>query len=136
MYERILRQEPLDAKRAAKTTAADTVVTIDQRTAVSGRDAPAGLLDESGISYPLLAAATRIGRLADNDVVLNNAKVTRHHAVIIDTGTSFVISDLRSSNGVDVQGERIRGSVTLAAGDRIRICHREFIFEMQPRDDC
>lgn len=68
---------------------------------------------------------------ADNDIVLDNANVSRHHAVIIDTGTSFVISDLRSANGVDVRGERIRASVTLADGDRIRICDHEFVLEMQ-----
>ncbi len=53
--------------------------------------------------YPLIGAATRIGRLADNDVVLDDAEVSRHHAVISDTGTSFVITDLRSANGVHVQ---------------------------------
>ena len=84
-----------------------------------------------GDEYPLVAAATRIGRLPDNDIVLDDANVSRHHAVIIDTGTSFVISDLRSANGVDVRGERIRASVTLADGDHIRICDHEFVFEMQ-----
>jgi DNA-binding SARP family transcriptional activator len=132
LYERILRQEPLDAQQAAQSTAVDTVVSIDQRTAVSTRNAVAQLRDDSGQSYPLLAAATRIGRLADNDIVLDDANVSRHHAVVIDTGTSFVITDLRSSNGVDVAGERIRGSVTLADGDRIRIGRHEFTFEIQP----
>ncbi len=80
------------------------------------------------------AAATRIGRLPDNDIVLDDANVSRHHAVIIDTGTSFVITDLRSANGVDVGGERIRGTATLADGDRIRICDHEFTFEIAPRE--
>ncbi|MGZ6779377.1 MAG: FHA domain-containing protein, partial [Mycobacterium sp.] len=60
-----------------------------------------------------------------------DAEVSRHHAVVIDTGTNFVITDLRSANGVTVGGERIRTSVTLADGDRIRICDHEFIFEMR-----
>ena len=80
------------------------------------------------------AAATRIGRLTDNDIVLDDANVSRHHAVIIDTGTSFVITDLRSANGVDVGNERIRGTATLADGDRIRICDHEFTFEIAPRE--
>jgi pSer/pThr/pTyr-binding forkhead associated (FHA) protein len=75
--------------------------------------------------------ATRIGRQADNDIVLDDANVSRHHAVIIDTGTSFVISDLRSANGVDVQGERLHASVTLCDGDRIRICDHQFVLEVQ-----
>ena len=69
------------------------------------------------------------GDLSDNDIVLDDAKVSRHHAVIIDTGTSFVITDLRSANGVDVQASGSAGSATLADGDRIRICDHEFTFE-------
>jgi DNA-binding SARP family transcriptional activator len=134
LQERILRQEPVDAKRAAKTTAADTVTTLDRRTAVAAQSVVARLREASGQCYPLRAAVTRIGRLSDNDIVLDDANVSRHHAVIIDTGTSFVISDLRSANGVDVQHQRIRASATLAEGDHIRICDHEFTFEMRPRE--
>jgi pSer/pThr/pTyr-binding forkhead associated (FHA) protein len=88
----------------------------------------------SGQIYPLIGAATRIGRLADNDVVLDDTEVSRHHAVVSDTGTVFVITDLRSANGVYVQDGRIRGSVALADRDRIRICQHEFVFEIEPRD--
>jgi pSer/pThr/pTyr-binding forkhead associated (FHA) protein len=44
-----------------------------------------------------------------------------------------VISDLRSTNGVDVGGRRIQGSATLADGDHIRIGGHEFIFEIRAR---
>jgi SARP family transcriptional regulator, regulator of embCAB operon len=134
LHERILRQEPLDVKRAARTTAVHTSHNIDLRTSVDPSSALASLRATSGLVYPLLAAATRIGRLPDNDIVLGDANVSRHHAVIIDTGTSFVITDLRSANGVDVGNERIRGTATLADGDRIRICDHEFTFEIAPRE--
>jgi SARP family transcriptional regulator, regulator of embCAB operon len=133
LHERILRQERLDVQQAAQATAADTVVRIEQRTAVGVKSALARLRDRSGRMYPLQAAATRIGRLADNDIVLDDAGVSRHHAVIIDTGTSFVITDLRSANGVDVAHQRIRGSATLADGDVIGICEHEFTFEIPSR---
>jgi SARP family transcriptional regulator, regulator of embCAB operon len=131
LYERILRQEPLDVKRVARTTAIHTASGLDQRTAVGAASAVALLRDASGAEFPLVAAATRIGRLPDNDIVLDDANVSRHHAVIIDTGTNFVVTDLRSANGVEVRGERIRASVALADGDRIRICDHEFVFEIQ-----
>jgi SARP family transcriptional regulator, regulator of embCAB operon len=134
LHQRILRQEPLDVKKAAKTTAVQTVLNIGLRTSVSASHAQASLRATNGRVYPLQAAATRIGRLTDNDIVLDHANVSRHHAVIIDTGTSFVISDLRSANGVDVGGERIRGTATLAHGDRIRICDHQFTFEIAPRE--
>ena len=130
LNDRILRQEPLDAKKTAQTTAVGTITELDQRTKVSGQMAVAYLHEASGRSYPLQAAATRIGRLSDNDIVLTSANVSRHHAVIVDTGTSYVINDLRSSNGVHVQHERIRSAATLKDGDHIRICDHEFTFEM------
>jgi DNA-binding SARP family transcriptional activator len=132
LHERILRQEPLDVKRVARTTAIHTANSLNQRTAVGDASSVARLRDASGNDYPLVAAATRIGRLPDNDIVLDDANVSRHHAVIIDTGTNFVVTDLRSANGVEVRGERIRASVTLGDGDRIRICDHEFVFEVQP----
>lgn len=134
LHERILRQEPLDVKRVARTTAIHTANSLDQRTAVGVASSVARLRDASGNDYPLVAAATRIGRLPDNDIVLDDANISRHHAVIIDTGTNFVVTDLRSANGVEVRGERIRASVTLHDGDRIRICNHEFVFEVQPRE--
>jgi pSer/pThr/pTyr-binding forkhead associated (FHA) protein len=65
--------------------------------------------------------------------VLDDDDVSRHHAVVIDTGSSFVISDLRSTNGVLVQGRRIRSSATLADGDHIRIGGHEFTFQIRAR---
>jgi DNA-binding SARP family transcriptional activator len=132
LHGRILRQEVLDVRRAAVTAAAST---LDRRTTATGRAAVARLHALSGQVYPLTGAATRIGRFADNDVVLDDAEVSRHHAVVSDTGTGFVITDLRSANGVHVQDRRIRGSVALADRDRIRICHHEFVFELSTEPD-
>ncbi|MGO9254406.1 MAG: BTAD domain-containing putative transcriptional regulator [Mycobacterium sp.] len=128
LNERILRQEPLDARKSAQTTAAGTITVLDQRTLVSGEKAVAYLKEASGRSYPLRAAATRTGRLSDNDIVLDSPNVSRHHAVIVDTGTNYIINDLRSSNGVHVQHQRIRSTATLHDGDHIRICDYEFTF--------
>ena len=90
----------------------------------------APLHDDTGSRYPLLSSSTRIGRLPDNDIVLDDATVSRYHAMIIDTGNSFVITDLRSANGVHVAGNRIRGSAALTDGDRIRVSDHEFTFEI------
>lgn len=134
LNELVLRQEPLDAKKSARTTAVGTVTVLDQRTQATGQ-LPFGYLHEaSGPSYPLRATATRIGRLSDNDIVLEGANVSRHHAVIVDTGTNYIINDLRSSNGVHVQHQRIRSAATLNDGDHIRICDHEFTFQVTAGD--
>jgi SARP family transcriptional regulator, regulator of embCAB operon len=130
LNERILRQDQLDVKKSATTTAVGTITVLDQRTMVSGQKVVAYLHGASGRSYPLQSAATRIGRLSDNDIVLDSANVSRHHAVIVDTGTNYIINDLRSSNGVHVQHQRIRAAAALNDGDHIRICDHEFTFQI------
>jgi SARP family transcriptional regulator, regulator of embCAB operon len=131
LHARILRQESLDTKRAAETTARRTMGNLKQREAVGGQFAIAALRDTAGRRYPLLVAATRIGRLSDNDITLNDAHVSRHHAIIVDTGASFLITDLGSANGVEVQRQRIRTSANLADGDHVRIGEHEFTFEIR-----
>jgi SARP family transcriptional regulator, regulator of embCAB operon len=129
LHARILRGERLDTKQAAKTTAKSARAAA--HTTKTRKSIVAQLRDAAGRHYPLQAAATRIGRLPDNDIVLDDDDVSRRHAVIIDTGGSFVITDLRSANGVQVQQRLLRPSVTLADGDHISICGHQFTFEIQ-----
>ncbi|OBF55689.1 regulator [Mycobacterium sp. 852002-50816_SCH5313054-b] len=134
LHERILRQEPLGLKRADLTTHKRDVYRQEPSTAGIrlAESVLAGLRDQTGRLHPLTGAITRIGRFTDNDVVLDDTDVSRHHAVITDTGTGFMMTDLRSTNGVEVGGQRIRGSAALADGDRIRIGGHEFTFEIRP----
>jgi SARP family transcriptional regulator, regulator of embCAB operon len=134
LHERILRQEPLGASQETLTTYKRRAYQLDQPTDQEIRvsaDTVAWLRGASGREYILDGATTRIGRFHDNDIVLDDTDVSRHHAVIIDTGTGFVITDLRSTNGVEVQRNRIRSSAPLNSGDHIRICSHEFIFEIR-----
>jgi pSer/pThr/pTyr-binding forkhead associated (FHA) protein len=54
------------------------VNSIDMRTAAGTQTAVAHLRDGSGRTHPLLAASTRIGRLPDNEIVLDDRNVSRH----------------------------------------------------------
>jgi DNA-binding SARP family transcriptional activator len=135
LQERILRQEPLIPKQGAALTTRKRGVFAPEPTTSSimlPQSAAGRLRDQNGRHYPLTGAITRIGRFTDNDIVLDDTDVSRHHAVITDTGTGYVMTDLRSTNGVEVQGHRIRGSATLAEGDRIRIGGYDFAFEIRP----
>src|SRR6202046_2779497 len=100
LHERILRQEPLDTQRTAQTTAQHNAVDPAPHTATRpSRSAVAELRGKDGQRYQL-DASTRIGRRPDNDIVLDDDDVSRYHAVIIDTGGSFVISDRTAPNGI------------------------------------
>ena len=60
----------------------------------------------------------RIGRSPACDILLDDASVSRRHAVIIHRGGRAVLLDDRSLNGVFVNGERVEWRV-LADGDEI-----------------
>ncbi len=129
LHDRILRQLPLDVKKAAQTTAVGAKTVLDQRTEIERGTAAAWLVDASGRRYPLSAVATRIGRSPDSDIVVDDPKVSRTHAAVIDTGTGYAVTDLRSANGVELGERRIQGSAPLSGGDRIGICGHVFTFE-------
>ncbi len=133
LHERILRQEPLVAERSTLTTHKQSIYHTESDIAVGAAYPVAWLRDRTGRQFPLNGASTRIGRHADNDIVFDDdTDVSRYHAVIIDTGAGFVIYDSKSTNGVEVQRRRIRGSAPLADGDLIRIGSREYTFQIRP----
>lgn len=68
------------------------------------------------------------------DLRLPDGKVSPYHAVIVNTGESFMITDLRSVNGVYVRGRRIATTATLNDGDHIRIGDHELTFEVIPHE--
>lgn len=134
LHERILRQEPLSANRAALATFKRNAYRTEDAVPLISTTGPSvvRLRDKTGREYLLSGRTTRIGRFTDNDIVLDDTDVSRHHAVITNTGTGFVLTDLRSTNGVEVQGLRIRGSSSLDDGDHISIGGCEFVFEIRP----
>ncbi|MFI9508912.1 BTAD domain-containing putative transcriptional regulator [Nocardia sp. NPDC052566] len=122
---RILRQEPLIV-RAAGTEVEQTTIVGEIS---CGRR---GLLhDPAGHSYVIAGPITRIGRLADNDVVLDHGMVSRRHAVIVYNGAAFVIRDLLSANGVHVGGVRVVDHAPLTDGCVIRIGDVELTFTIE-----
>ncbi len=57
---------------------------------------------------PLPAKAMRIGRVPDNDLVLSDLNVSRHHAELRKSPTgSYEIVDLGSHNGTFVNGQQV-----------------------------
>jgi pSer/pThr/pTyr-binding forkhead associated (FHA) protein len=74
-----------------------------------------------------LGAPTRIGRALDNDIVVADASVSRHHATIENRNGDFRLRDLGSQNGTFIGGERI-SEAPLANGVAVRIGDAAFTF--------
>ena len=86
--------------------------------------------DEPQRNWSLARKVTTIGRWDDNEVVIPDRWVSRHHAEIHHQGTRYVIHDLDSKNGLYVNGTRISGSIALEDGDHIQIaphCQLTFV---------
>jgi pSer/pThr/pTyr-binding forkhead associated (FHA) protein len=66
----------------------------------------------------LTAEVMHIGRSPSADIVLDDASVSRRHALIARRGKDSVILDDRSLNGISVNGVRVAAAV-LAHGDRV-----------------
>jgi FHA domain-containing protein len=64
--------------------------------------------------------ALTIGRAADNDLVLPDSRVSRHHARIAGRRGTLVYADLGSTNGSRVNGVQV-GELVLGVGDRIEL---------------
>jgi len=73
-------------------------------------------------NHDLSGEQVRIGRAADrNDLVLDDAQVSREHAILKRIRSSYMIVDLNSANGTWVNGQRVKERI-LANGDSVSIC--------------
>lgn len=68
-----------------------------------------------------------VGRLPDNDVRIDNAAVSGHHALIINILNDSFLEDLNSTNGTYVNGKLIKKHA-LQHGDVITVGHHQLRF--------
>jgi hypothetical protein len=74
--------------------------------------------DMAGRDFPLSKTLISIGRGLDNDLVIDDPRVSRHHAQITFRHSHYLLRDQRSTNGTFVNGQPVE-TVVLASGDRI-----------------
>ena len=100
---------------------------------ISGRD----LQKAFGID----AKAVTIGSQDDNHCVLNDPTISRHHAVIEETGEGYVLRDLGSTNGTFLNGILIReayleyGSIIGLGNTRLQFVPLEERVDIPPSEE-
>ena len=85
--------------------------------------------DEIKGQWTLARAVTTIGRWEDNDLVIQDRWVSRHHAEVRHEKDQYFLHDLGSKNGTLVNGRRITAPRTLADGDEIQFTQSAVNFE-------
>ena len=73
-----------------------------------------------GECFDLSDPSMVIGRSQDNDIVITDDRISRHHCLIEHTGATFLLKDLGSSNGTFVNGRAVT-QTPVFDGDEIRL---------------
>jgi len=92
----------------------------------------AELAMDDGRTLPLDEHGLRIGRMPDNDLVLNDTLVSRHHCAITGTPAGFVLTDLQSTHGTTVNGDRVTIARPLEDGDELVVGKTRITFQVAP----
>jgi pSer/pThr/pTyr-binding forkhead associated (FHA) protein len=92
----------------------DTIVSV------AHLDIPAVEGDQGARTVPLTGELVRLGRAAENDIVIIDATLSRQHCELFALGGGgWGVRDSGSGNGVVIDDKRITGDSELADGDAL-----------------
>lgn len=114
--------DDLSTRRLVAPTGAERAVRIKEGhlAVVEGPD--------RGRRFVFKSPGVRIGKSRDNDIVLMDDTVSKHHLSIEDTPWGFLLRDLKSTNGTFLEKNRIREAF-LSPGCSIRLGDTTLRFE-------
>lgn len=78
------------------------------------------LTKTGSFEHTVVSAESTIGSSEDNDIVINDKTVSRHHAVLYFDGQTFGIRDLKSTNGIVMNGFKV-DDLKLRNGDSVSL---------------
>lgn len=86
--------------------------------------------DIKGDSFTLKPEGTSLGRETDNDIILQEGEISRHHARVLQKDGEWIFKDLGSSSGTTVNDLPVKeGEQVLNPGDIIIMGRHKFKFE-------
>ena len=120
MLDEVPRQVSGTAASSLPASDSTTVCEPVRRTAsAAAARADAAWLELPGADrFALTAGTVRLGRAPDNDVVLDDSRVSRYHAQIRRRGDRFTLVDLGSTNGTRIGSQPVTEQA-LRTGDTI-----------------
>lgn len=82
----------------------------------------------TSMRFALASERVTVGRAAENDITLDDATASQLHAVLESFAAGWSVTDLGSSNGTWVNGERIWSAHRLRHGDEMRMGQTRLVF--------
>jgi hypothetical protein len=87
------------------------------------------ILMDKDLVFPLKIGLNTVGRMPDNDVVIDDGYVSRRHcAVLVHSDDRCELHDVASKNGTFLNGRKIEGPTPLKSGDEIRMCTKTLVY--------
>jgi len=117
------RETPIEARTGASRT--------DIETAATGERLAALVDAATGAEYPITDAVCVVGRATDCSLRIRHPALSRYHAMIKHVGSEWLLSDMRSTNGVYLNGRRVRAA-KLQNDDHIGIGEHDLVFQAGP----
>jgi predicted component of type VI protein secretion system len=84
----------------------------------------------AGKSFDLTGPEISVGRVADNQIQVEHASVSGHHAILKLDQLDYVIKDLDSTNGTRINGERV-SQQKLRRNDILRLGNIELLYDSE-----
>jgi hypothetical protein len=90
---------------------------------------------EAGKEFVFEQDSVLIGRVAECDVVLYDAGISRRHARIFSEAGAYFVEDVGSSNGTLVNGQPVKQKHALIEGDQVTLGPVVFVYRRVPEMD-
>ena len=129
-----LAKRPEERYQTASELYADLVFAITGTAITRGKE-KFKLVLADGTEHPLNSGVMRLGRARENDIMINDNLVSRHHAEIRNDAEGIVITDLGSANGTFVNGQKLTPHVARQLTAESEICLGTKICIRIKRDD-
>lgn len=90
--------------------------------------------EQAGQIFELGSDSYRLGRINENEIVIQHKSISSHHAELTRDGNDYSVKDLDSTNGTRVNGERVKTS-KLRRNDLLRVGNIELLYESEFEPD-
>jgi len=84
----------------------------------------------AGKTFDLAGPEVTVGRLPDNQIQIEHASISGHHAIFRIKGLDYSLKDLESTNGTRVNGEKITEG-DLRRNDIVRLGNIELLYDSE-----
>jgi hypothetical protein len=90
---------------------------------------------EEGAEQCFIVSSTglKIGRSAPADAIIPHPSVSRQHCIVGVANDELLVSDLNSTNGTYIDGQRISGATVLPVGSILRVGQVSLSHEIRSR---